>query len=130
MPPIDVAHTALSFEQAEIQWLVPSIVYTPENYTVVYGTDENMLNYTSSVIVGSNDVTATNQIHNVTLSELQPSTTYYYTVTARNIVGENRSNVRSVTTPPQSKFDVNLYQINVKKKITFARHHCICELNW
>ncbi len=103
MPPIDVVHTALSFELAEIQWLVPAIVYTPENYTVIYGTDESLLNSSSGVVIGTNDITSANQVYSATLRGLQPNTTYYYQVVARNSIGENSSTVGILVTPPPSK---------------------------
>ena len=103
MPPIDIVHTTLSFELAEIQWLVPVIVYTPENYTVMYGIDDSLLNYSSGVVVGASGITSTNQVYSATLRGLEPNTTYYYRVVARNSIGENSSSVRLLLTPPPSK---------------------------
>ena len=97
--PIDTVHTTLSSELAVIQWLVPVVAYTPETYTVSYGTDPTMLNYTSEVIVGSTDVTAINQVHLVTLRNLQSNTRYYYRVVATNTIGTNSSVIRELLTP-------------------------------
>ena len=75
------------------------VAYTPETYTVSYGTDPTMLNYTSEVIVGSTDVTAINQVHSVTLRNLQSNTRYYYRVVATNTIGTNSSVIRELLTP-------------------------------
>ena len=85
--PTDIVHTTLSSELAVIQWIVPEIAYTPETYTVTFGTDRTMLNYTSEVVVGSTDVTAINQVYSVTLRNLQSNTRYYYRVVAISSFG-------------------------------------------
>ena len=99
MQPIDTVHTTLSSELAVIQWLVPEIAYTPETYTVTYGTDRTMLNYTSEVVIGSTDVTAVNQVYSVTLRNLQSNTRYYYQVVATNNIGTNSSVISDLMTP-------------------------------
>lgn len=93
-------HTTLSAENAEISWLIPFVAYTPENYTVVYGRDPGLLNYSSDLVVGSDDITRANQMFSVTLNGLLANTTYYYQVTARNSIGTNSSNVEEITIPP------------------------------
>lgn len=104
MEPVNVVHTALSFEQADIQWLIPAIVYTPENYTVIYGRDSMLLNYTSEVVIGTRNITARNEMYSATLIGLEPNTTYYYQVIARNSIGINSSDVRQLLTPLPSKY--------------------------
>ena len=97
--PIDVVHTTLSSEIAVIEWLVPAVAYTPETYTVTYGTDHTMLNYTSEVVVGSTDIMAISQVYSVTLRNLQSNTRYYYEVVATNSNGTNSSMIRNLLTP-------------------------------
>lgn len=99
LQPIDIVHTTLSSEVAVVQWLVPEVVYTPETYTVTYGTDRTMLNYTSEVISGSSDITAVNQVYSTTLRNLQSNTRYYYRVVATNSIGTNSSVIRDLMTP-------------------------------
>lgn len=105
MVPIDLVHTTLSFELAQIQWLIPEIVYTPENYTVVYGKEQTSLNYSSNVIIGTDNITSRNQIYSTTLSGLEQNTTYYYQVIAINSVGMNSSDIQQLLTPLPSKYD-------------------------
>ena len=117
LKPMDVVHTTLSSELAEIQWLIPVVVYTPENYTVLYGRDQVLLNYSSDMVVGTNNISHTNQIYSVTLRGLEPNITYYYQVIARNAIGVNSSDVGVLVTPLPSKlhhFILNDYAITYK----------------
>lgn len=107
--PIDVVHTTLSSKQAEIHWLVPAINYTPENYTVIYGKDEALLNYSrSDTVVGTDDIKEINQFYSVTLEELEANTTYYYQVIARNSFGTNSSDIKTLKTPLSSEFRIGI----------------------
>ncbi len=99
MQPIDIVHTTLSSEIAVIEWLIPAVTYTPETYTVTYGTDRTMLNYTSEVVVGSTDISAISQVYTVTVRNLQSNTRYYYRVVATNSNGTNSSVIRELLTP-------------------------------
>jgi hypothetical protein len=99
LKPIDLINTALSSAFASVQWLIPTIIYTPENYTVIYGRDMTQLNYSSDVIVGASSITATNDLYSVTLTGLEPNTTYYYQVIATNSIGANSSDVAALVTP-------------------------------
>ena len=103
MQPIDIVHTTLSSELAEVQWLVPVITYTPENYTVIYWTDQALLNYLSDVVTGTSNISDTNRVYSATLKDLQSNTTYYYQVVARNSIGVNVSDIAVLVTPLPSK---------------------------
>ena len=102
--PINVVHTTLSSDLAVIQWLIPFVMYTPENYTIVYWEDQSLLNYSSDVVIGTDDITLINQVYSVTLSGLESNTSYYYQVIARNNIGTNSSDVRLLETPLPSKY--------------------------
>lgn len=101
--PINVVHTTLSSELAEIQWLVPAVAYTPENYTVIYGRDQTLLNYSSDVVSGTSNISDANQMYSVRLNGLEANTTYFYRVVARNRIGMNSSDLQVLTTPLPSK---------------------------
>ena len=102
--PINVVHTTLSSELAEVQFLIPAIAYTPENYSVVFGTDQLLLNYnTSDVVMGTMNVADTNMIYSIRLRGLEANTSYYYQVVARNSIGMNYSDTQVLTTPLPSK---------------------------
>lgn len=78
---------------------MPQVAYTPENYTVIYGTNRSILNDTSARVLGTPDITAINQIYSVTLRGLQPNTRYYYQVVATNSIGMNLSVIAELVTP-------------------------------
>ena len=103
MKPIDTVHTTVTADYAVIEWLVPVIAYTPETYAVYYGPDEVQLNFTSDVMIGTGDITATNQLYSTTIVGLQSNMTYYYQVVATNSVGQNKSTVSQLSTSPPSK---------------------------
>ena len=102
--PIDLVYTTVSSESAQVQWLIPDVAYTPENYTVVYGEFPSQLTSSSDVVLGSDDVRDVNQMYSATLLDLEPNTTYYYQVVASNSIGTNSSDVELLVTPLPSKY--------------------------
>jgi hypothetical protein len=100
---MDTVHTTVTADSAVIEWLIPVISYTPETYTVQYGPDEENLNFTSKIEVGTGDITAKNHIYSTTIMGLQPNMVYYYQVVAANSVGLNESETAQFVTSPPSK---------------------------
>ena len=96
---------------ATISWTIPQVSYTPENYTVLFGTSMNELNMTSSV-VNTNDVdnllfiTATNVPYSVKIEGLSINIMYYYQVQSVNIIGTNYSNISSFNTSESGKITI------------------------
>ena len=87
---------ATSHELAIFVWLVPTISYTPEVYTIQYrslGADVVGPLMMSEPIQGTTDLSATNQDFRVVVDDLLPGTTYSYSLVATNLNG-------SVITPP------------------------------
>ena len=86
---------------AVIQWSVPVVTYSPEQYTVYYTTNSSGCptnsdeGYNKSVTVyGLNHTdffTIRDQQYNVTLNNLHPYTVYCYKVVATNTEGRNES---------------------------------------
>ena len=81
-----------------IQWTVPWIAYTPETYTVHFGTTPDSLTPFSQQLHSGNNFTATNLSFSVQLTGLAAGTTYYYQVEAMNSEGSNQSIVQQFTT--------------------------------
>lgn len=79
---------------------MPSVAYTPERYTVYYGTTEFALTTASPAVSGSEDILSTNKLFSLTLAGLEADTTYYYGIEARNDVGSQMSLVANFSTPP------------------------------
>ena len=93
---------------AVIQWSVPVVTYSPEQYTVYYTTNSSGCptnseeGYNKSVTVyGLNHTdffTIRDQQYNVTLNNLHPYTVYCYKAMATNTEGRNESMMRMFET--------------------------------
>ena len=93
---------------ATIYWTVPQVSYTPENYTVIFGTSMNELNMISSVVNTNNIdnlqfITATDIKYNVTIQGLNINVMYHYQVQSVNTIGKNYSSISSFTTSESGK---------------------------
>ena len=74
------------------------IAYTPEDYTVHFGTSPGSLTSFSQQQQSGDNFTANNLQFSVQLTGLAAGTTYYYQVVAVNSVGSTQSTVRQFTT--------------------------------
>ena len=90
--------TSVRHNRATIQWTVSRIAYTPETYTVHFGTSPGSLTNVSQQQQSGDNVTATNLPFSVQLTGLSAGTTYYYQVVAMNSVGSTASDEQSFTT--------------------------------
>ena len=86
-----------------ISWRVPNVSYTPETYTVHYGTnDSDQIGSTSQTVHGPTQLQEILNIngaeYNVTLTDLKPYTQYYYYVNATNTEGSSSSAVTHLIT--------------------------------
>jgi len=82
--PTDIYATNITSTSAVIVWTVPSITYTTEQYTVIYGLSPALLEQMSSPVHSSPDLTLLNQTYWLTLDGLQPVSTYYYRIRSEN----------------------------------------------
>ena len=90
--------------------------YTPENYTVLFGTSMDELNMISSVVNSNNIgnlqfITATDIQYNVTIQGLNINVMYYYQVESVNTIGKNYSSISSFTTLESGKITLFNYFI-------------------
>ena len=90
--------TDIRHNRATIHWTVSGIVYTPESYTVHFGTSLGSLTTFSQQRQGGDNFTATNLQFSLQLTELSAETRYYYQVVAVNSVGTTASVEQSFTT--------------------------------
>ena len=105
--PTELTHTGITFDSATIQWLVNAISYTPETYTIYYGTSQVSLQESTNVMVeGTTDITAITQMYSKIVIGLEESTTYYYQIVAENSVGSTESAIAEFTTPTQGDYEV------------------------
>ena len=91
--PTDVSHN-----RATIQWTVSMIAYTPENYTVHFGTSSGSLTPFNQQRQSGDNFTATNLQFSIQLTGLSAGTTYYYQVVAVNSEGPTASVQQNFTT--------------------------------
>ena len=105
--PVFVRVTDSSGSSATIQWMVSSIAYTPETYVVRYGTSLDDLNMTSGALYSGPNVRMVSRIYSIELSDLQPSTTYFYRVVTYNLFDQTASGVRTFLTEECKLFFVS-----------------------
>lgn len=96
--PTDVYATNITSTSAVIIWTVPSIIYTTEQYTVVYGLNPAFLDLMSSPVYSSPDLTLLNQTYLLTLNDLQPVSTYYYRIRSENTEDSSTTETLQFTT--------------------------------
>ena len=110
LQPSNLMSTDVRHNIATIQWTVPRIAYTPENYTVHFGTSPGSLSPFNQQHKSGGNVTATNLPFSVQLTGLSAWTTYYYQVVAMNSEGSTASVEQTFTTTELCK----LYLHSVK----------------
>ena len=88
--------TALASTSATVSWTVPMIAFTPETYSVKYGTERGNLESSSNPGVHSGtDFSAVNLPFSVTVTGLTPQTVYYYQLVTSNSIGNRASEIQS-----------------------------------
>ena len=99
LPPSDILFENISSTSVTISWRVHSVSYTPETYTVHYGTSNSESSQTVHGPTQLQEILNINGAeYNVTLTDLKPYTQYYYYVNATNTEGTTQSNVSNFTT--------------------------------
>ena len=98
LQPSNLMSTGITHSRATIQWTVSRIAYTPETYTVHFGTTPGSLTNVSQQLQSGDNFTATNLQFSVQLTGLSAGTTYYYQVVAMNSVGSTASIEQNFTT--------------------------------
>ena len=98
LQPSNLMSTSVRHNRATIKWTVSRIAYTPETYTVHFGTSSGSLTSFNQQRQSGDDFTATNLSFSTQLTGLSPGTTYYYQVVAMNSVGSTSSVEESFTT--------------------------------
>ena len=94
LQPSNLMSTSITHNGATIHWTMPRIAYTPETYTLHFGTSPGSLTNVSQQRHSGDNFTATNLQFSIQLTGLAPGTTYYYQVVAMNSVpGSNQSTV-------------------------------------
>ena len=78
----------VSSTYATIQWVVPYLAYTPEEYTIRYSLNRESLNFMSDTVCSTQDISANNQSYENTLHDLAPNKVYYFIIHSENTFAE------------------------------------------
>ena len=88
----------LTHISAVIQWTVPTIVFSPEQYILEYGNNMDALDMQSESQYSSTDISVKDQVYSVKLEGLSPAATYYYRIHAVNTFGTTHTDMFSLST--------------------------------
>ena len=91
--PTSLRATGTSFNGTTIHWTVTRIAYTPETYTVHFGTSSDSLTPFNQQRQSGDNFTATNLPFSIQLTGLTPATNYSYRVVATNTIGRTAMSV-------------------------------------
>ena len=78
---------------ATITWVIPEILYTPEDYYVEYGLNNIMPDERSDSLPSGSNTSIVDQTYTITLQNLHPAYTYFFVVTAENTVSPKSTEV-------------------------------------
>ena len=84
-----------------INWRIPSVLYTPETFIVLYGTSSLDLSMDGGMSRNTDNdgfLTDTDQDYSVTITNLNSDVLYYYQVVVQNTIGNTSSDIRNITT--------------------------------
>lgn len=102
---------------AIISWTVEYVLEQQE-YTLLYGVDENALNLTSNTILGNANTSLTNQQYSIMLTGLTMGTDYYVFVIAEYGLTTLYSDTISFRTTDNGKTDSNSITLNYTHLLT------------
>ena len=92
---------AINPTNATIRITVSTIAYTRETYYILYSGQQRDTDLArSDTVNGTANITATNSTYSISLSDLEEDTTYNYTVTASNCIGNITTATMSFRTLP------------------------------
>ena len=96
----NISVLSLMNTSATISFTIPSIVYTPETYSIQYiGLElQNILK--NSISEQSPNITANDMKYQITLTGLEEANIYNFTVVSTNCIGNTSSETMSFTTLP------------------------------
>ena len=87
-----------------ITFTIPTIAYTPENYSISYKGLKLQTTITDSVtVMSSSNISATNEQYSIMLSGLEEDNTYSFTIVSTNCIGSTNTSIMNFTTQPDCK---------------------------
>ena len=118
--PTSLSTTGTSFNGTTINWTIPRIAYTPETYTVHFGTSAGSLTPFNQQLQSGDNFTATNLQFSVQLTGLTPATDYSYRVVATNTIGRTAMSVIGMF----RTLDVRKCDVSISRHTNFPLMHC------
>ena len=89
--------TDITSRSAMVVWTIPRVAFTIEKYRVYYGNSADALSMKTEALFGA-DFDAINVMYTITLSGLEPVSTYYIRVVSANSESNSSTAIRSFTT--------------------------------
>ena len=114
-----VINTIVTPTNATVTITIAKVAYTREIYYILYSEEEEEEDITkehSHTVISKADLTATNSSYPILLSDLEEGTTYNYTVTASNCIGNTTTATMSFRT----------LCVHSSKSVKLAQH-CVSE---
>ena len=100
--PLILRTSDITSTSVNISWIVTSVTYTPENYTVHYKTSLNKLSNISDIVRGTTDINEfielRNKTYSIVLTDLYPGVKYDYYISTNNTRGTVNSSDNSFYT--------------------------------
>ena len=93
----NVTVDSITMSSAAVSWIVPSVT-EPQEYYIIYGTNQNDLSLVTDRIRGDTDTSLENVAYSISLQNLDPGTKYYLAVVAEFGSTVLFSNITSFTT--------------------------------
>ena len=93
-----VTSVITSASTVNISWMVPSIAYDQETYSIHYGVSDTMMLLDTINVMGNAELSTTNDAFLSTITGLAPFTQYYYILSVTNSVGSRNNSVQIFTT--------------------------------
>ena len=95
---------------ANISFIIPIIVYTPENYTIRY-TGETFQTTQATSMLSSDNISTVNESYMFMLRSLEEANTYTYIVDSTNCNGTTSTAVMNFTTISTRKKGMGLMEL-------------------
>ena len=96
--PTRVQTVNITSTSVTVQWVIPHLSYTPEQYTINYGTARETLDQRSAVLSSRADISLSNTTYQLTLQGLAPNTNYFFQLRSMNSYGETTTEIMTFMT--------------------------------
>ena len=107
LKPTNILSSSINSTSVNVSWIIESVTYTPEIYTIYYWASTCDNNTYNTVVKGSTILEEftkqTNTLYTAILIDLLPATNYNYYISSDNTYGHSNSLNKTFTTQEMSK---------------------------